>query len=280
MIFLKGWFKRLRRWKAAANKYADLAKYYYEQDSSITAEYHHLNNGKWNHMMSQTHIGYTYWQQPPVNKMPKVKYFEDDRIMEIMTYQIIEDKSPKFNIPASAAKNSFYELDSCISIEANHFTSAFNSKNITWKILPDLGKTGSAITTFPVTAVEQSPGGNSPQLQYEIYTYSTGECKINAFFSPTLNFHNTATGLQYAISIDDETPQIISINKDDNNTRVWEKWVADNIIIKTTTHKILIEGKHTVKYWMVNSGVVLQKIVVDFGGAKKSYLGPPETIDK
>ena len=39
---------------------------------------------------------------------------------------------------------------------------------------------------------------------------------------------------------------------------MWEKWVSENIIIKTTNHKITTSGKHTVKYWMVNPGVVLQ----------------------
>jgi hypothetical protein len=28
---------------------------------------------------------------------------------------------------------------------------------------------------------------------------------------------------------------------------------------------------------MVNSGVVLQKLVIDFGGGASSYLGPAET---
>ena len=85
--------------------------------------------------------------------------------------------------------------------------------------------------------------------------------------------------MQYAISVDDETPQIISLNKEDKNSisGIWNKWVGENIIIKTSKHNISTAGKHVIKYWMVNSGVVLQKIVADFGGMKKTYLGPPET---
>ena len=85
--------------------------------------------------------------------------------------------------------------------------------------------------------------------------------------------------MQYAISVDDEAPQIISINKEDKNSisGIWNKWVSENIIIKTSKHKINTAGKHTIKYWMVNSGVVVQKIVADFGGMEKTYLGPPET---
>ena len=54
-------------------------------------------------------------------------------------------------------------------------------------------------------------------------------------------------------------------------------WVTNNIIIKTTQHQILKPGKHAIKYWMINPAVVLQKLVLDFGGLKPSYLGPPET---
>ncbi len=151
-------------------------------------------------------------------------------------------------------------------------------KNIHWKVIPNIGKDGDGITTFPVTAPIQTINKNTPRLEYDFYTYDTGSFKINAYFSPTLNFHNDSTGLQYAVSIDDETPQAISINKNDNDTKAWSEWVANNIIIKTTSHSINKNGKHTIKYWMISPAVVLQEIVVDFGGVKQSYLGPPETL--
>ncbi|HPN57714.1 MAG TPA: glycosyhydrolase, partial [Chitinophagaceae bacterium] len=169
-----------------------------------------------------------------------------------------------------------------VSIGADHYTKAVNSNGIKWTVLPDLGRTGSAITTYPVTAPPQQPGGNAPHTEYEFYTYSSGDFRISAFFSPTLNFHNTASGLQYAISVDGEAPRIISINNDERTTEggINYKWVGDNIIIKTSSHQIKQAGKHTLKYWLVNSGLVLQKLVLDFGGLLPSYLGPEETINK
>lgn len=261
------------------NVYADKVKQLYLTDSLITLEYHRLNNGKWNHMMSQTHIGYTYWQQPMRQRMPMVNYLPADSILPGKT--ISNYQSKRAVVPASAKGNIFYQdEEKGVSIEAAHFTRAINTNGITWKVLPDHGRTGSAITAFPVTASEQKTTANTAHVEYDVYTFSEGEFSINAYFSPTLNFHNNPEGLQYAISIDDETPQIISINKEDKNSisGIWNKWVSESIIIKSTKHKISSAGKHTVKFWMVNPTVVLQKLVLNFGTVKQSYLGPPETI--
>jgi hypothetical protein len=60
--------------RASANFYADETRKLFAQDAAITDEYNHkLLNGKWNHMMDQTHIGYTTWQQPALNAMPAVQ---------------------------------------------------------------------------------------------------------------------------------------------------------------------------------------------------------------
>ncbi|MEQ1675999.1 MAG: glycosyl hydrolase 115 family protein [Chitinophagaceae bacterium] len=264
---------------AEANAYADKVKQFYNTDSLITLQYHQLGNGKWNYMMSQTHIGYTNWQQPPFNKMPEVRYVPADSAIGSIDNAMMIPKEATY--PKNQKTNIFYERSGYVSIGSAHYTKALNNNGITWKILPDHGRTGDAITTFPVTAPAQHPGSNAPQLQYEIHTYSSGDCKISAYFSPTLNFHNTEEGLQYAISVDDEVPQIISINAEDKNTGrgIWNKWVSENIIIKTTKHNIAKPGKHIVRYRMVNSGVVLQQLVVEFG-VQPGYLGPPETKNK
>jgi hypothetical protein len=270
---------------AIANDYADKVKQLYQNDSLISLEYNQLNNGKWNHMMDQTHIGYTYWQQPNKQRMPQVNYVPKDSIITPPDPKLAPTNKRVMEIskiPSNIKGNVFYELGDVVSVEAAHFTKSVNTSEVKWRILPDLGRTGDGITTFPVTALAEEPVGNAPHLEYEFYTYSKGEFKLNAYFSPTLNFNSAPNGLQYAISVDDEKPQIISINGEDKNSisGIWNKWVADNIIIKTTTHNILKEGKHTIKYWMVNSGVVLQKLVVNFGEAQQSNLGPPETRKK
>jgi len=266
------------------NEYAQLARNSFVKDSMITLAYHQLGNGKWNHMMSQTHIGYTSWQQPPVNRMPLLKTLPEDSVRQV-DEDIITPvyKSAIGQIPAGTNRPVFYELQqSGVSIEASHFTKAINSNGIRWTILPDHGRIGSAVTPFPVTASPQTPGGRAPQLEYEIYTYSKDSLKLMAYFSPSLNFYNATEGLQYAVSIDDEAPQIMSINKEDKNSisGIWNKWVSENIIIKTTKHRIEKPGKHIVRYWMVTPAVVLQKLVLDFGETKPSYLGPPETKAK
>lgn len=264
------------------NEYAEKARQMYVNDSLITLAYHHLNNGKWNHMMSQTHIGYTYWQQPPVNRIPVLSQLPADSVQNVEE-DIIKPvlRSARDKMPVHAAgKNVFYQLQwSGVSMEAAHFTKAVPSNGIRWQVLPDHGRTGSAVTAFPVTAAEQVPGGNAPRLEYEFYSYGADSVSLSLYFSPTLNIYNQPEGLRYAVSIDDETPQIRSINKEDRNSisGIWNKWVAENIIIKTTRHRILQPGKHTVRYWVVSPAVVLQKLVIDFGDTKPAYLGPPET---
>lgn len=57
------------------------------------------------------------------------------------------------------------------------------------------------------------------------------------------------------------------------DNKKWKNWVANNIIISTSKHTLANSGRHILKFWMVDAGLVLQKIVIDSGGIKQSYLG-------
>ena len=63
-----------RQGRSIANQYADQTRDLFAQDAALSAEYNHkLLDGKWDHMMDQTHIGYVSWNDPPLNAMPAVQ---------------------------------------------------------------------------------------------------------------------------------------------------------------------------------------------------------------
>lgn len=354
--------------RAATNQTADLAKALYAKDAQISAYYNDtLANGKWKHMMDQTHIGYTYWQEPRANKMPDVKYIDvpakgemgvtvegsdkvwpveqslaatpifyrgssDQHYLEVFnrgqqpftfTATVNEpwvkltpasgtiDKEQRILVSVDRSKlpsvlrgatiiitsqdgqtvkvqalvdntaprpnfKGFMDNDEYVSIEAEHYTKAVGSATIKWGVLPDYGRTLSGVTTFPVRAPVQTLSAATPHLEYVVNIRKPGDVKLQTYVSPSLDF-NVTGGLKVAVSIDDETPLVLNLQAD-NSPTMWRKTVADNINILTSTHHIDKAGVHTLKYWMINPAVVLQKLVLDEGGVKPSYLGPPESL--
>jgi len=181
----------------------------------------------------------------------------------------------------------FVEQNGYVSIEAPHFTNAVNTSEITWQSIPDMGKTQGAVTAHPVTKGVEMPSIETPVLEYAFTLLEkpeNGEVEVQTYLSPTLNYLG-GEGLRFAISIDDEEPQIINMHE---GTEVpdwkypdwWNSAVLNNIIVKKSTHKVVEPGNHVLKYWLVDPAIVLQKLVINNGGAKPSYLGPPESIIK
>jgi hypothetical protein len=132
------------------------------------------------------------------------------------------------------------------------------------------------VTALPSTTPAQTPGGNGARLEYRAFLFDTGTVTVKAYVSPTSNFSGATTGVRYAVSVDDEAPQLVNITADSSNLG-WERSVADNVRILSTKHRIDGPGDHVLKFWLVDPGVVLQKLVIDAGGERPSYLGPPES---
>lgn len=173
------------------------------------------------------------------------------------------------------AVKGFIEGNGYVSLEAEHYSRAVDTDEITWKCIPSLGRTRSAMTTFPVTMSVQRPGGESPRLEYRIYVRNPGDVAVRVYLSPTLDCLNTG-GLCYAVSFDSATPQIVNIHEH-FSYKAWLRMVSDNINVTCSRHRIEEAGGHVLKFWMVHPGIVLQKLVVETKTISPSYLGPPES---
>ncbi|MCW3785577.1 glycosyl hydrolase 115 family protein [Plebeiibacterium sediminum] len=366
--------------RALTNNMADKVKELFDYDAEL-ADYYHtkVSDGKWNHIMSQTHIGYTYWQQPPFNVMPKTEKIalsdnsslgvvaegselfwpQDTVALNLPEFDVFNDQhfyveifnrgSKSFNysiinqdewikvsetngvikdqqkievsidwsklkdgrhyskllihsedndevtVLVNALKLSeddkpvgFIERNGYVSMEANNYAAKLNTEDIEWKEIPGLSKTDSGMSSFPVTgSKEHSNVSDNPYLAYDFYLLHAPEnevVEVTVFLSPTLNFVG-GEGLKFALSVDDQKPEVVYMHEG-MEIRDWTypDWfnsaVSNKIITKQVRLKLNGQGQHTLKYFMINGGVILQKIVVNNGGLKVSYLGPPESIIK
>ncbi len=183
--------------------------------------------------------------------------------------------------PKKDTLEGFVEADGYVSIEAEHYTKKVNTGEVHWDKIDDYGRTLSSMTIFPVTAKSVTPPANSPCLEYNMLLFNPGNLDVELIVAPTLNFV-PGRGLRVAVSFDDQQPQIIEIlpaNFDARNGNAnWEQSVRDAVRKFKSKHTVSEIGLHTLKVWMVDPGVVLQKIVVNTTGVKPSYLGPPESF--
>ncbi|MBK9934951.1 MAG: glycosyl hydrolase 115 family protein [Cytophagaceae bacterium] len=255
-----------------ANIWADKVEYFYKKDQELSDYFNQkLAGGKWNHFADQNHIGYTYWQQPRQNTMPKVIRIDGGKTSEEFLPEMLETYTP-----GPKEFKGFLEEDGFVSIEAVHFSRKINSEKVEWKIIPDIGRTGDGITIFPVNIASISLTENSPRLEYDMFWKTEGEANLTLMVSPTLEF-NGNQGLKLAVSIDGEKPEIIDMHAD-RSLKEWERAVSRNAKYLNAKIKISGKGKHTLKVWAIDPAVVLQKIVISVKDLPSTHLGPVESV--
>ena len=355
--------------RASTNDLAAQARALFQADAELSASYNQtLAHGKWDHMMDQTHIGYTFWNEPPKNTMPEVvelnvpaegkmgiaiegsgaawpgageeamlpqfdsfgrqRYYVDvfnrgrgtfrftamgnepwiklcqssgDVEKEQRVWVSIDWSKAPVGTTAGAVKISgaggeavnvkvsafhpreptgesvrgFVESNGVVAMEADEFTRKVDAASARWEKIPDYGRTGSGMSVFPVTASSVEPPRNSPCLEYQMYLFEPRKLEVEAILGPTLNFV-PGRGLRYAVAFDDQPLQIIDALAE-NMQQDWETSVKDNVRKSVSKHSVAGTGYHTLRVWMVDPGVVVEKIVVNLGGVKPSYLGPVES---
>jgi len=193
---------------------------------------------------------------------------------------LAEDVSPDAECTVAQSLPIFVEINGCISIEAEHFAASIPAGGAEWRKIPDYGRTLSSMAVFPVTVPSARPPEGSPRLEYRVRLASTGDIRVVCYIAPSLDFIPGAS-LRLGVSFDDGPIAVADgILRDADgrpDERDWEQSVILNVRTVETVHRIDAPGDHTLKIWMVDPTVVLQKIVIDAGGVRPSFLGPAES---
>jgi hypothetical protein len=173
----------------------------------------------------------------------------------------------------------FIEANGYVSIEAEHFDRVVDRAPVYWQHLPHIGRTAGGMTPFPATGARQKLGADAARLEYDVQLWKAGKVKVWAYLSPRNNVR-PSDGLQYAVSLDDAEPQLVNITTALNGipmNRSFERNTSDNVNLTSTEHEVPTAGHHVLKFWAVDPTVIVQKLVIDTGGLRSSYLGPPES---
>jgi hypothetical protein len=116
-----------------------------------------------------------------------------------------------------------------------------------------------------------------------MYLFTPGALTTTLVLGPTLNFM-PGRPLRVAVSVDDEAPQIVDVvpaqYDAQNGNRDWEASVRNNARTVTTAHRVAQAGYHTLKVWMVDPGIVVQRILIDTEASARTatYLGAPASV--
>ena len=181
---------------------------------------------------------------------------------------------------------TFIETDGYISILSMNFARSVpatkNGIRYVWTELPNYGRELSSMKVMPNDpnagyGNARIPGEDSPYLEYNVYIKTPGAIDIITQWAPTNGIDaRQITTLDYAVSLGNETPQRVRT--------IWRNFLIGNIGnvpwadgVESATHTIITRnnggacmsahevaepGIYTIRIYMVNDGLTLQKILV------------------
>lgn len=231
-----------------------------------------LLNGKWRFMMSPEMNEGQWTSMRSIEPKLSENDFEVDKAKPDTT-----NKTHIWHAPDKYPQNfrGFVDWFDVVSIEAENFTGKKDKDGFGWQRIRGLGKTGDSVTVFPQTAKTFSV--DSPSLEYKFYISKSLVFEANFFLIPTQPLVPN-NGLRFAFSVDYEKPQVVAVAKDAEVSSVkWSYNILNQATVANTKIKIK-KGAHTLRIFAVDTGVVLDKIVLSEGVLPPGYFAPKETF--
>ena len=236
-----------------ANAWGAKVRECFVRDSLLCLAYNRdIAGGKWKGMMTQKHIGYRSWN--------------DDFPRDLL---------PRTTVVATAEPGgyTFTHSEGFVAMEAEHYYSSQAAEGTQWSVYPDYGRTRSAVALTPYT---QPVGQASLTYRFTLPEQAPQTVKVHVVVKSTLDFLNVG-GHEYDVSLDGSEAQTVNFNKTlvDRQPYMYSEFypaVARRIVEKVVELPVGRNSIHELTLHPRHPGIVFEKIVIDFGGYKPSYL--------
>jgi hypothetical protein len=250
----------------------------YLRIQSLTEQYNALAGGKWNGMMSASPRDRQVFAMPTPPS-------EQNALIDLPASW----KAATHEIEAASStgkSTQFVERQKSVSINAQHFLRKQDGHDAEWTILRDLGTSGASVVYGAPGLLanrandNEQPGINSPWLEYEFQTTSHGKATLTLYMLPTFPI-DAQHKLRFAVALDGQAPQQIDFagmgEWKENVAPAWETNVLRNAGKLAVALGEIDAGRHTVRFFYQDPGVVLEHLTITFPDAIPGYPVPPET---
>ena len=244
-----------------ANEWATEVERCFRRDSLLCAYYNKvMAGGKWDGMMIQKHIGYTSWNDN----------FPHDMLPDVFRLSEEETREDGYVFLPESPKNPVGSL----SIEAAHYYRATAQQGTQWTVIPYMGRTLSGISLQPYNI---APDGATLTYAFRL-PEGVSEVDVHVITKSTLAFQRSE-GHRYTVGMAGGEKQEVNFNANlnenpENQYSIYYPTVARRVIEKKVHLKVSkdSDGLCLLEFTPIEPGVVLEKLVIDYGGYQTQYL--------
>ena len=240
---------------AEANWAARQMEVAYDSINALNRRYNEQLNGKWRHMMTLP----TGWCAL-YHMKPEVTYTDGAGETPI-------DLTPKYE-----ALEGCYVLNLANYDSKNSDTRLINGLGYDWQVI----QLGNPTELSTLSSVEERLQGKNAQRSTVSYTFPAVTRDTVEVTLYTVPFWPIYAGKSNAlnISVDGGQPQTFE-NKFQEYSRTWKDQVMRNGAVGCFRFAIdKSKLTHTIRFTAIDPGQMLQRVIIDWGGLKNTYVGP------
>ena len=177
-------------------------------------------------------------------------------------------------------KGLYVEDNGCVSINGGLYHRKQENEEISIRTIKGLGYENECVQLGEAVKKSQNTWklSDTPKVEYDFYTFSAGSVTVYTYALPMFPV-NSKRDTRYGVMIDDGVVHWVTTASKEYSGQ-WKQNVIRNSVINVVNLNIDKPGKHTLKLLCADPGAIIQKVVIDFGGMKRSYLGPRPTLVK